>query len=185
MDMFLRATNWSSTAKRMIIVSSAYWIIGKSGSCDGIGSVKTPLASISLTTVWRRAAPMTNKSGERGSPCLTPHLHLNYLPGTTLRRTDYDLEEIISLIQAIHFATKPLCWRICKIRSCSTETKTSTKSIFKMMIGLLDYLRWCIYTKAQSKQSCMALLFKNPYFLVDALKNDLLKPICQELSEEL
>ena len=109
---------------------------------------------------------MTNKSGERGPPYLTPHLHLNCLPNRPFRSTEDDPVGRISLIQAIHFASKPLCWRIYKISSCSTVSKAFAKSSFKMMMGIFDCLHWCIYSKAQPRLSWIALLFKNPYWFL-------------------
>lgn len=46
------------------------------------------VAAASLSMDWSKSAARTNMRGDRGSPCLTPFLHRNCLPGTPLSRTE-------------------------------------------------------------------------------------------------
>jgi hypothetical protein len=56
-------------------VSSAYCTMGKSeDALLGMGSLRRPWSLALLITVCKRSAARTKRSGERGSPCLTPLL---------------------------------------------------------------------------------------------------------------
>src|SRR3954470_8103730 len=106
--------------------------MGKSGSCEGKCNCNLPLARRSFTVDCNRSAARTNNRGERGSPCLTPLLHLNCFLGTPLRRTEEDPEDRNLATQFLHLKLKPLYFRISKIASCSIESKAFSKSILRM-----------------------------------------------------
>jgi len=65
-----------------------------------------------FTIIWSKSAAKTNKSSDNGSPCHTPRLHWNFLPGTPLRMTDEFLVDKIVLIHGIHLLgkLKALVW---------------------------------------------------------------------------
>jgi hypothetical protein len=48
----------------------------------GIGAERTPSSKALLTRLCNKSAPSTNRSGDKGSPCQTPLLHLKGFPGT-------------------------------------------------------------------------------------------------------
>jgi len=74
----------------------------------------------------------------RGSPCLTPLLHLNIFPSVPLSRIE-DLPEVrIFSIQFIHFAGKPLCFMTWRLTWCSTLSKAFSKSSFRITISFLE-----------------------------------------------
>ena len=75
--------------------------------CRGIGLIVMFLLQASLIMDCRRSAASTKSSGDRGSPCLSPLLQWNTLPGTPFSRTDDVPELMMSLIQEIHFISKP------------------------------------------------------------------------------
>jgi hypothetical protein len=52
---------------------------------------------------WRRFAARTNKSGDRGSPCLTPLWELIFFPGTPFSKTG-----VVGELK-IHFLSRALC----------------------------------------------------------------------------
>jgi len=62
----------------------------------------------SLITNWRSSAARTKSKGDRGSPCLTPLLHLNYLPGVPFRRIKEKPDVKIMEIHSNHFSGKPI-----------------------------------------------------------------------------
>jgi hypothetical protein len=85
-------------------VSSAYWMIGKSEvNSRGMGSFSKFMSLALLTSVCKKSAARTKSKGENGSPCLTPLLQWNVLPGTPLRRTTEVHEEKTDDIQCNHF----------------------------------------------------------------------------------
>ena len=87
---------------------------------------------------WSKSAARTNRRGERGSPCLTPLLHLKFFHGIPFRRT----AELAVLrrfcIQLTHFSENPLCFRISRIAWCSTLSKAFSKSSFRMIISFIE-----------------------------------------------
>ena len=98
--------------------------------------------------VWSRSAASTKRRGERGSPCLTPRLQWNVLPGTLFRSTtEVPLEKML-LIQCSHFSPKPMCSIICNIAWCSTLSEAFSKSNLRMIISFLEWWQRCRYSKA-------------------------------------
>src|ERR1043165_3055725 len=95
---------------------------------------------MSFTTDCNKSAAKTNSRGDKGSPCLTPLLHLNCFPGIPLRRTEDDPVASSSETQSLHFSLKPLNFKIWRIASCSMESKAFSKSILRIKRGLLDAL---------------------------------------------
>jgi len=89
-------------------VSSAYCTIGKSSSGCGIGAFRRFCSAALFIRIYSSSAARTKSSGDRGSLCLTPLLHLKDFPGTPLRRIVEDPELRISLIQLTHFCGKPM-----------------------------------------------------------------------------
>lgn len=82
-----------SSAGKIINVSSAYYIIGKSPpKLLPKGWCSIPVLAASLMIDWRRSAAITNNRGDKGSSCLTPLLHLNGLPGTPFSTTEEEPE---------------------------------------------------------------------------------------------
>ena len=149
------------------MVSSAYCMIGNLllGSAS-IGSEKIPWVWALLTMHWRRSAARTKSKGESGSPCLTPLLHWNCVPGMPFNRTEVVALSKNFLTQSIHVALKPIFSKIFRIVTCSIESKAFSKSNFKMINSLLDCWHWWIYSKAQAMQSCIVLFFMRPYWFL-------------------
>jgi hypothetical protein len=106
----LRLKSTLASLGRISKVSSAYCTMGKSPTNEPLnGCLITPKSQALLTIDCNRSAAKTNKSGERGSPCLTPLLQLKGLPGFPLRRIE-DVPDFNRLwIQLTHFAEKHLC----------------------------------------------------------------------------
>jgi hypothetical protein len=89
---------------------------------SGICKFRKPISLALLRTDCKRSAARTNRSGERGSPCLTPFLQWIVLPGTPLRRTLEVPEEKILLTQDIHKSPNPFAL------TCSILSKAFSKS---------------------------------------------------------
>jgi hypothetical protein len=94
--MAFRQNNCLASACMTRRVSSAYCTTGKSALGYGIGSLKIPLSFRPFMTYWRISAANTNKSGDRGSPCLTPLLQVKFFPGTPFNKTEADPEDKIA-----------------------------------------------------------------------------------------
>ena len=121
---------------RMSNVSSAYCIIGKSPpKLSEIGCFSTPISQALLTILCKRSAARTRSSGERGSPCLTPLLHLKVFPGIPLRSTDDVPDPRMFSIHFIQFDGNPLCFITSRMDWCSTLLKAFSKSSFRMTIS--------------------------------------------------
>lgn len=67
-------------------VSTTYWTIEKSISAFPIDFDNRPQDEDLLIIDCNRSTPRTKSNDERGSPCLTPHLHSNHLPRTSLSK---------------------------------------------------------------------------------------------------
>ena len=144
-------------------VSSAYWTMGKSIPSIGSGAWSNPSLKALFTIHWRRSAASTKRRGDKGSPCLTPLLHLNCFPGTPLRSAE-DIPELkSSCIHCNHFCGKPKCSIIERIVECSTVSKALAKSSLKIRTSFLDWWHWCMYWKDQAMQSWIVLLLMKPY----------------------
>ncbi|KAB8081285.1 hypothetical protein EE612_002351 [Oryza sativa] len=89
-----------------------------------------------------RSAVRTNNSGESGSPCLTPLLHLKVFPGTPFSITEVETDFKTLLTKLIQDWLNPLACKICRIASCSTRWKAFSKSIFMIIISLLICWHW-------------------------------------------
>lgn len=85
-------------------------------TCVGSHRVNSPWPFPSFKMDCSKSAPSTKRSGETGSPCLTPLLHLNtLLPGTPLSSTKDVLMVVIIVIQFIHLSPIPLALSMSKM----------------------------------------------------------------------
>jgi hypothetical protein len=94
----------------IIKVSSTYWTMGKSmlKSYEKVEH-KSPSLYALLIADWSRSTARTKMNGEYGSPCLTPLLQKNHLPGTPFINTeDLPVLKIIS-IQSNHLSSNLIC----------------------------------------------------------------------------
>jgi hypothetical protein len=89
-------------------------------------------------THCNRSAATAKRRGDRGSPCLTPLLHLKSLPATPLSNTEDVADERMSFIHSIHLEGNPFALRIYMIAECSTRPKAFSKSNLRIMISLLE-----------------------------------------------
>ena len=112
----------------------------------------------------KRSAASTNKSGDRGSPCLTPLLQRKTSPHTPFKITDEDPELRMALIQEIHLLPKPLASMILRIASCSILSKAFSKSSFRMTSSFFDLWQMWRYSRAQARQSFIVLDLIKPYW---------------------
>ena len=151
------------------MVSSAYWIIGKSYEGWLIGNLWKPCWRALLTMYWSNSAARTKRRGESGSSCLIPLLHLNCLPRTPLRMMEEDPKLRIKRTHCCHKSGKPRCLSIKMMASCSTVSNAFAKSRFKMIIYFLDWWHWCIYSKLQARQFWMVRERINPYWFAWSL----------------
>jgi len=120
-------------------VSSAYCSIGKSPpELSEMRCVNTPISQALLTILCKRSAARTKSKEERGSPCLTPLLHLNIFLGVPLSRIEEVPEASIFSIHFIYFARKPLCFMTSRMTWCSTLSKAFSKSSFTIRGGYSD-----------------------------------------------
>jgi hypothetical protein len=87
---------------------------------------------------WRRSAAIAKRRGERGSPCLTPLLHLNSFPTVPFNQTEEVATPKISKTQCNHLSEKPLALSISRIRECSIKSKVFSKSNLRTTISLLE-----------------------------------------------
>jgi hypothetical protein len=88
---------------------------------------------------WIKSAAITNKIGERGSPCRTPLLHKNSFPAVPLSRTEGVAEFRRDSTHRIHLAGKPLALSISSTIENSTRSNAFSKSSFRITISLLDW----------------------------------------------
>ena len=124
--MFFIVWAWSWLAGMMIIVSSTYWMTGKSiWFCLGKGKWSRPCLKASLMVACKRSAARTKMRGESGSPCLTPNLHLKLLPGTRFSSKANVLELKIWEIQPDYLRPNPFCLRL--VKPCHDLVKGSFK----------------------------------------------------------
>ena len=148
-----------------MIVSSAYWIIGKSLEAEhGIGRLKIPWEWALFTIYWSNSAAMTNRRGDKGSPCLTPLLHWNSFPGVPFKRIAEVPVSKILLTQLHQVDVKPRWCSMHKMVLCSIVSKAFSKSSLRMIISCLEYWHWWMYSNDQARQSCIVLFFMNPYW---------------------
>jgi len=145
--------------------------MGKSSQGCGIGACSKLREAALLTKIWSNSAAITNKSGDKGSPCLTPLLHLKDFPGTPLSNTADQVPEFrMFFIQFIHMLGKPKWFLISKIAWCSTVSNAFSKSSLSIMTSLLNWWHWWMYSKLHAKQSWMVLvLMKKYWFLCTSL----------------
>ena len=147
----LRKNSCWASACMIRRVSSAYWIIGNYSSLCGIGAFSRFMEAALFTIIWSKSTAKTNRSGDNGSPCRTPRLHWNFLPGTPLRMTDEFPVDKIVLIHEIHLLGKPIRLRICVMATCSTVSNAFSKSSLRMIASLLQCLHWCMYSKLHAR----------------------------------
>ena len=75
LSISLRTVSLSSFASIITKVSSAYYKMGKSWEWfKGMGTESRPLFLAAFIADCSKSAAKTKRSGERGSPCLTPLL---------------------------------------------------------------------------------------------------------------
>jgi hypothetical protein len=123
-----------------IKVSSAYWMIGNPlPSFSLIGFEINPRLKALFTILCKSSAPRTKRSGDKGSPCLTPLLQLKEVPGTPFNRTAELAEENTICTQLSHFCGNPMLCITDKMAVYSIVSKAFSKSILRMIIYLFDY----------------------------------------------
>jgi hypothetical protein len=128
-------------------------MIGESNVGARIGSLKWPSCVALLMMDWSKSAAKTKSRGEGGSPCLTPLLQWNVLPGTPFNRTTDVPELRMESIQDLHYMPKPLCAIISKITLCSTLSKAFSKSSFRTIISFFEWWHRWRYSKDHVKRS--------------------------------
>ena len=117
-------------------------------------------------TNWRSSTTRTKSKGDRGSPCLTPLLHLNYLPGVPFKRIEEKPEVKITDIHCNHLPGKPICFMIWMTSQCSMVSKALAKSSFRIIISFLLWWHWWMYSKHHAMQSWIVLLLIKPYWFL-------------------
>jgi hypothetical protein len=131
-----------------------------------MGARSRPWEAAWLTKIWRSSAASTKRKGDRGSPCLTPLLHLKNFPGIPLSRTAVQAEFRMLVTHRIQLSGKPRLDMICNITWCSTKSNAFSKSSFRMVASLLDWWHWWMYSKHQAKQSWIVLDLIKPYWFL-------------------
>lgn len=161
----LRKNSWAASAWTKSKVSLAYCSIGKSIPGIGRGACRRPKWNALLIICCKSSAAITNNKGERGSPCLTPLLHLNSFLETPFKSTEEDAVVNNILIHLSHLCGNPRLSIIKRIEECSTVSKALAKSSLRIKISFLDWWHWCMYWKDQARQSWIVLFLINPYWL--------------------
>jgi hypothetical protein len=161
----LRQISYLWKAFSMMILSSAYWIMGNPyWLLEGIGSYNNPCLRAWFIMHCRRSAARTNNKGDMGSPCLTTLLHARLLPGTQFKRTEVDALLKIFEVQFSQFSLKPRCFIMRRIVECSMVSKSLVKSSLMVRISCLDCWQWWMYSKAHARQSWIVLVLMKPYW---------------------
>lgn len=118
---------------KSIICILNYEVISTKIISQGVDNV--PLLQAWLIMDCKTSAAKTKRRGDKGSPCLTPLLHLKGIPGTPFKRTAEEPEHKIALIQEIHLAENPLYCSMDKMTWYSTLSKAFSKSSFRRTIS--------------------------------------------------
>ena len=160
----LRKKSCVAEASKMIKVSSAYCMTGKSELGDGIGSLRKPCWAALLRMDCSRSAARTKSKGERGSPCLTPLLQWKVFPGILFNNTAEVPDLRIDSIHDLHFNPKPLWAKTSKITLCSILSNAFSKSNFRTTISFLEWWHKWRYSKDQARQSWIVLVLMKPYW---------------------
>lgn len=124
----LRQNNYLWEAFKIKIVSSTYEMIGKFplGSAS-MGKDRRPCVWALFIMHCNRFDAITKRSGERGSPCLTPLLHSKYVPGVPFSRIEDVHVSNILLTHWVHFSLNPKCCNISRMHICSIVSKSFFK----------------------------------------------------------
>lgn len=78
------------------------------------------------------------KRGESGSPCLTPLLHKNCLPGTLLSKREEKPEVKTMSIHMSNLGPNPLAAKISLMVWCPIKSKAFSKCSFKIINSFLE-----------------------------------------------
>ena len=116
-----------------------------------------------MTNMWLKPlATRTNRSHERGSPCLEPLVHLISLRGVPLMKTLVYPKANQSLIEDNHCGPNHLADRLSIKRSHSTESKAFWKSNLRRNTGCFFFAKmWIIFSTVIYPSQIYLLLMKS------------------------
>jgi hypothetical protein len=106
------------------IVSSAYWrkIIPPGQRLEQSPLIRFALEAL-ISILVKTSTTKLKRSGERGSPCLSPLPVTKKFSIALLSLTPTEPFVVMALIQAITLGQKPVFWRMSKRKTTSTLSK--------------------------------------------------------------
>lgn len=97
-------------------------------------------------TKFRVSTMRSNKKGERGSPCLSPHWSLKGGDGDPFMRIDAEADITHALIQPLHLVGNDI-WKRTQSRK---SQEILSKALWKSSFSIIAFVFWCLHDSINS-----------------------------------